>query len=228
VYSVYNVHDGSQAKEKNVKVGSFLLKCNGVTLESDMDLALMISTAKTSITNSSANGSSGSSTKTTLIKLTFAAPGTWGGTAQEKKAAAKLGAIMRGRIARKRGPETTIEFNNGALGMQFHNLVITKVESKGQASEKGVIKGSVVLRINGKRLQNDMTFVTELKLALKVRTVALRHTLNDMRPHSRTHALSHSRTHALTHSRTHALTLSRTHALTLSYDRTIILSLVML
>jgi hypothetical protein len=90
---VEDVGADSQAEMLRVILGSEVVKCNGVRLKNDMELGMMIKMAKGR-----------------PLTMTFIAPGSRRGSAEENKAAVKISMFLRRVANRKKGIEYSLVF----------------------------------------------------------------------------------------------------------------------
>ena len=68
------------------------------------------------------------------------------------------GLRLRGSQARKNGIEYDVIIDEGSLGLEVVNLMVTGIMPGGQAEAKGVLAGSKILGINGRRCKDDVGF----------------------------------------------------------------------
>eukprot|EP00936_MAST-01D_sp_MAST-1D-sp1_P002389 g2389.t1 len=86
------------------------------------------------------------------------------GTALENKAAAKLQSWLRGVIARKKGLMYDVVFDSeGSLGMEMSGLNVTRVIEGGAAAKAGVVRGSRIVKISDRNVNDVMTLVASMK-----------------------------------------------------------------
>jgi hypothetical protein len=145
---VEDVGEDSQAEMLRVIPGSEVVKCNGIRLKNDMELGMMIKMAKGR-----------------PLTMTFIAPGSRRGSAEENKAAVKISMFLRRVANRKKGIEYELEFKDGPLGLEVQKCIVDHVMPRSQGERLGVSVNSLIISINRCSSSTVCTILTLVQYA---------------------------------------------------------------